>query len=78
MVNLFERDCPTHTQGVDAYLRRRWNETHPSERQIEAVEAILVKELILLPGQGASRGQPELEVLWRSSRTRSDGRTVLP
>ncbi len=78
MVNLFERDCPTHTQGVDAYLRRRWNDTHPSERQIEAVEAILVKELILLPGQGTSRGQPELEVLWRSSRTRSDGWTALP
>ena len=78
MVNLFERDCPTHIRGVDAYLRRRWNEAHPLERQVEAVEAILVKELILPPGQGTSRGQPELEVLWRSSRTRSDGWTAFP
>ena len=69
MVNLFERDCPTHTRGLDEYLRRRWDASHPSERQIEEVEAILVKQSIVIPGQDASRGPPELEVLWRSSRT---------
>jgi hypothetical protein len=67
MVNLFERDCPTHARCLDAYLRRRWDAAHPPEQRVEAVEMTLVIQRTLPPGGPDHHAPPQPELLWRST-----------
>ncbi len=64
LMNLMERDCPTHRRAVGEYLMRRWNAAHGPDEQL--VAAAIVHATRMLPGADRS-GAPlaEVQELWR-------------
>lgn len=55
LLNMVERDCPTHRAAVSDYFRRQWNAQHSPEEELESVELLLMKQPTLPPGQQGPR-----------------------
>jgi hypothetical protein len=56
LLNMVERDCPTHRAAVSDYFRRQWNAGHPAQQHLASLELCLMKQPTLPPGQQGPRG----------------------
>jgi hypothetical protein len=57
-------DCDMHAQSVGEFLCRRWNASHPPDRQLVAAELIAMLQPIPPPGEANANPVRE-HVLWR-------------
>ena len=71
MLNLFERDCPTHRRSVGEFFCRRWNESHGPKEQLVSAEIVLMVEPTPLPRFAAAPRPPaDSLLLWRWTQER--------
>jgi hypothetical protein len=56
LLNMVERDCPTHRAAVSDYFRRQWNAAHSHQEQLASLELRLMKQPTLPPGEQGPRG----------------------
>lgn len=71
LLNMVERDCPTHRAAVGEYFRRQWDSTHPPGDRLIGIELVLMKQPTLPPGEQGPRGDAAERTLlwqWRASR----------